>query len=98
MQIAENSLNTINNKELETEADYFASTLLAPLPILKALNINSSIELQHIFGLSVEASINKYKSYLKWKNQHYKNYFDTDILNIFTTFIKNSGETPINYR
>lgn len=65
-KIAENGLFEEDNRLLEEEADYFAATLLAPLPLYKQLGIHSPADIQRIFGLSAEAAANRYSNYLKW--------------------------------
>lgn len=50
----------------ETEADYFAATLLAPLPLFPLLNVKSPIDIQNIFGISAEAALYRFKEYLKF--------------------------------
>ena len=69
--------------ECEREADYFAATLLAPFPLFDILNVKSVTDVQNIFGLSCEASINRYKQYLKWKNTHYKTGWSNDMVKTY---------------
>ena len=73
----------VNNPEFESEADYFAATLLAPFPLYKLLNIQSAIDVQDIFGLSTEASLYRFKEYLRWKKGHRKTSWDNDIINLY---------------
>lgn len=88
-QIAENNITSIFDKGLEGEADYFAAMLLSPFPLYKTLNIKSEADVQEIFGLSTQASENRYNDYLQWKDRHYKTSFDTEILKIFQPFLNN---------
>lgn len=86
-QIAENNIASIFDKTLESEADYFASVILAPFPLYHTLNIQSEIDIQNIFGLSAQASVNRYNDYLQWRNVHYKNSFDVEVLKLFSAFL-----------
>lgn len=83
-KLSENSLlpNT-NNQYFEAEADYFAATLLAPFPLFSFFNIQSAIDVQNIFGLSCEASLYRFKQYMKWKNNHRKTAWENDMKHIF---------------
>ncbi len=51
---------------LEEEADLFASYLLVPHPVLKALNIASALDISRYCGISQKASLIRAKDYLKW--------------------------------
>ncbi|MBQ2395668.1 MAG: ImmA/IrrE family metallo-endopeptidase [Bacteroidales bacterium] len=82
-KLSENSLIKIKNPEFESEADYFAATLLAPLPLFDELNIKSPIDIQNVFGLSAEASLYRYKEYLSWKNSHRKTAWENDMIRIY---------------
>lgn len=73
----------VNNPEFESEADYFAATLLAPFPLYKLLNIQSAIDVQDIFGLSTEASLYRFKEYLRWEKGHRKTSWENDIINLY---------------
>ncbi len=82
-KLSENSLSQINNAEYEMEADYFAATILAPFPLFKLLNIKSAIDVQNIFGLSAEASLYRYKQYIKTSHTRYKTSWDNDIIRLY---------------
>lgn len=82
-KLSENSLLQTTNPEYEAEADYFAATLLAPFPLFKILNINSPIDIQNTFGLSAEASLYRYKQYLKWLNTRVKTSWENDIIRLY---------------
>lgn len=82
-QIAENDFSDNNNPEFESEADYFAATLLAPFPLFKELGVKSLIDVQNIFGLSAEASLYRYKKYLQWKKSHRKTAWENDIVKLY---------------
>lgn len=82
-QIANNGFNNLTNQNLETEADYFAATLLSPFPLFDTLNINSPIDIQKKFGLSNQASIFRWKQFLTWKQTHFKTAWENDMKNLF---------------
>ncbi len=83
-KLSENSLLPYaNNPDFEAEADYFAATLLAPFPLFRFFNIQSAIDIQNIFGLSCEASLYRFKQYIKWKNNHRKTAWENDMKHIF---------------
>ena len=82
-KLSENSLSQINNAGYEMEADYFAATILAPFPLFKLLNIKSAIDVQNIFGLSAEASLYRYKQYIKTSHTRYKTSWDNDIIRLY---------------
>lgn len=67
----------------ESEADYFVWNLLAPLPILRAMGIQSDIEIMVWFGLSEQASAIHLKRYRKWCAGHIKTAWENDMLRIF---------------
>lgn len=77
---SENSLLQITDSAYEAEADYFAATILSPFPLYKELNINSVLNVQDVFGLSSEASLYRYKQYLKWKENHIKTAWENDMI------------------
>lgn len=82
-KLSENSLLQTTNPEYEAEADYFAATLLAPFPLFKLLNIKSAIDIQNTFGLSAEASLYRYKQYLKWLNTRVKTSWENDMIRLY---------------
>lgn len=82
-KLSENSLLQTTNPEYEAEADYFAATLLAPFPLFKLLNIESAIDIQNTFGLSAEASLYRYKQYLKWLNTRVKTSWENDMIRLY---------------
>ena len=53
----------IENQEFESEADYFAATLLAPFPLFEHIGIESDSDVQIVFGLSNEASAYRFNQY-----------------------------------
>lgn len=82
-KLSENSLLQATNPEYESEADYFAATLLAPFPLFKLLDIESAIDIQNTFGLSTEASIYRHKQYLKWIRTRFKTAWENDMINLY---------------
>lgn len=82
-KIAENSFFQYNNQDYEIEADYFAATLLSPFPLYEYLNVQSPLDVQNVFGLSAEASLYRYKEYLKWKQYHRKTAWENDIVKLY---------------
>ena len=69
--------------DYEAEADYFASTLLAPFPYIEHMGLKSAEEVQEVFGLSTSASLYAYKKYLKWKQEHFKKAWENDMIRIY---------------
>lgn len=82
-KLSENSLLQIDNAEYEMEADYFAATILAPFPLFKLFDIKSAIDIQNIFGLSAEASLYRYKQYLKWLKTRVKTSWENDMIRLY---------------
>lgn len=82
-KLSENSLLKITNPNYEAEADYFAATLLCPFPICKLLNVQTPEDIQNIFGLSVEASLYRFKEYNKWLRSHIKTAWENDIVRLY---------------
>ena len=82
-KIAENSFAQINNQDYEIEADYFVATLLSPLPLFKAFEIQSARDIQNTFSLSAEASDIRLKEYKIWLKNHRKTAWENDIVNMY---------------
>lgn len=82
-KLCENVTSAIMAPEYEREADYFASTLLAPFPIMKYLGISSAIETQNTFGFSHEAAFYTFKRYVDWSKKHYKRAWENDMVRAF---------------
>lgn len=82
-KLAEHGLLQVVNPEYEAEADYFAATFLAPFPLFQLLNINSPIDVQNKLGLSCEASIYRYKQYLRWKQTRVKTAWENDMARMY---------------
>lgn len=83
IKLSENNFMYVKNSEFENEADYFAATILSPFPLYKYLNIQSPLDIENVFGLSAEASLYRYKKYLKWKNCHRKTAWENDIVKLY---------------
>lgn len=82
-KLSENSTRKIINQEYESEADYFAATVLAPFPLFKVLNVRSQIDVENIFGLSCEASHYRFKQYIKWQYLHTKTAWENDLIRLY---------------
>ena len=82
-KIAENSFAQINNQDYEIEADYFAVTLLSPLPLFKVFEMQSVRDIQNTFGLSAGASDIRLKEYKIWLRNHRKTAWENDIINMY---------------
>lgn len=82
-KLSENSLLRAKNPEYESEADYFAATLLAPFPLFGLLNIESAYDIQTVFGLSNEASIYQYKHYKRWLQTRRKTAWENDMIKLY---------------
>ena len=79
-KLSENSLLQITDPTYEAEANYFAATILSPFPLYKELDIHSAIDVQRVFGLSAEASLYRYKQYLKWRSNRIKTAWENDMI------------------
>lgn len=86
-KIFRNTLTDDEYRWMEVEANRFASLLLANPAILHKLNIKNNIDIMNICKLSEEASIYRYKEYLKWKKRKYMNCSDIKIIYQFHDFI-----------
>lgn len=69
--------------EYEKEADYFAATILAPMPLFEPLNIRVAEDVQRKFMLSGEASRNRINDYTRWKNNRQNIMWDNDMQKLF---------------
>lgn len=82
-KLAENSLLQITDPEYEAEADFFAGSLLSPFPLFDQLHITSPIDVQNVFGLSTEASLYRYKRFLRWRCTKIKTSWENDMIRVF---------------
>lgn len=82
-KLSENSLLQISDPLYESEADYFAATILAPFPLFKILDIHSSKDVQRVFGLSHEASIYRYEQYTRWLSTRIKKAWENDMIRTY---------------
>lgn len=83
IKLSENNFALSQYPEFESEADYFAAMTLAPFPLFKLLNIKSPIDIQNTFGLSTEASVYRFQSYIKWKNTRLKTAWENDMIRLY---------------
>lgn len=83
-KLAENSILSYSAyPDLESEADYFAATLLAPFPLFRVLDIRQAEDVKRVFGLSTEASINQMEQYERWKRNRRKTAWENDIVKTY---------------
>jgi len=80
-KFAENDLSSY--PEYEKEADYFAATLLAPMPFFSLMDIHVADDVQRRFMLSGEASRNRINDYARWKNNRSNIMWDNDMQKLF---------------
>lgn len=69
--------------QFESEADYFAWNLIAPLPIMREMGIRSASEIQVVYGLSIQAAALQYDRYVKWCRSHIKTAWENNMLREF---------------
>lgn len=69
--------------QFESEADYFAWNLLAPLPIMREMGIRSASEIRATYGLSTQAAALQYDRYTKWCRSHIKTAWENGMLRVF---------------
>lgn len=69
--------------QFESEADYFAWNLIAPLPIMREMGIRTTGEIQAIFGLSSQAAALHFDRYVKWCRSHIKTAWENNMLREF---------------
>lgn len=81
--LAENGFNNLTAPELEAEADQFAATVLCPMPLFPFLSISSPSDIQKTFGLSAEASMNRWNEYIKWTRYHRKTAWENDMKRLY---------------
>lgn len=81
--LAENGFNNLTAPELEAEADQFAATILSPMPLFTLLSVSSPFDIQRIFGLSAEASLNRWNEYQKWTRYHRKTAWENDMRRLY---------------
>ena len=82
---------------MESEANRFASLLLANPIILDKLNINSKTDIKKYCNISLEASRYRYESLLKWQKYRYTTKDDFIILNQFKDFFNRNTCSLCNY-
>ena len=69
--------------QFESEADYFAWNLIAPLPIMREMSIHSAAEIQSTYGLSSQATALQFDRYTKWCRGHIKTSWENNMLREF---------------
>lgn len=81
--LAEHGFHNAIIPEFEAEADQFTATLLCPMPLFQILNISSPCDIRNVFGLSNEASANRWNEYMKWQYSHRKTAWENDMRRVF---------------
>lgn len=71
--------------QYESEADYFAWNLIAPMPIMRAMGIRTASEIKAKFGLSTQAAALQFDRYTKWCQGHIKTAWENNLLREFHT-------------
>jgi IrrE N-terminal-like domain len=84
--LSRSSLTDSEYVVLEKEANCFARSLLAPLPIIERLNPSNPLLISKLFEISNEAAINVYK-FFKTGYQRGRRFTNTIIDSLFTNFI-----------
>lgn len=69
--------------QFESEADYFAWNMIAPLPIMREMGIRTVEEVQSVFGLSAQAAALQFDRYTKWCRSHIKTSWENNMLREF---------------
>lgn len=69
--------------QFESEADYFAWNLLAPLPIMREMGVCSASEIKSTYGLSNQAAALQFDRYTKWTRSHVKTAWESGMLRVF---------------
>jgi hypothetical protein len=82
-QMEQNAFSNLQHPDLEAEADWFSANLLSPIPLYENLYIESPEDIRCVFGLSGEASINRWNAYCQWKQRHTKTTWENDIRHIY---------------
>lgn len=88
--LEENGFNNLTAPELEIEADQFSATLLCPIPLFDLLHISSPADIQTVFGLSTEASNNRWQEFQQWKKHHKKTAWENDMKRVFQNKLRHS--------
>lgn len=93
LEFYRNGLTESEYKILEMEADTFTSHLLAPLCLLRAMRIDSELQISKLTGLSETASKNRLKAlkrYTRFPNEH-----ELQLLNFFELYIKSNEQDKL---
>lgn len=86
-KIAMENIISQNHPLFEQEADWCASMILCPFPVLKELNVKSPEEIRKLCGISIQASRIKYEQYSRWLADRRKTAWNNDIKRLFAPFI-----------
>ena len=78
--IPENGSQTSQNEQFEKEADFFAASLLAPLPFFRPLGVPSPADIMRIFGLSSESAKSRFAEFQEWNRSHCKTSWENDMI------------------
>ena len=69
--------------QFESEADYFAWNVIAPLPIMREMGVRKPSDIQITYGLSAQATALQYDRYVKWCKGHIKTAWENNMLREF---------------
>jgi len=76
IELLDTDKNPSDIKDMEEEADYFAASLLAPLPAIRFLRAKRPADIRDWFGLSQTAAEYRWTDYQRTKiDEHMANYF-----------------------
>lgn len=89
-QLSENNVLNISLPKFESEADYFAAVMLAPFPLFQFLGIKYPADVKRVFGLSTEASQNRFNDYQKWLHSHIKTSWENDMVLLYKSHTSKS--------
>ena len=74
--------NNFHNEHFERESNYFAASVLSPVPILYRIQPKSILPICEIFGLSSRAAKITFDNYMKY-NKNYNIQWHNDIIEMF---------------
>lgn len=81
----ENGVMCMNDSQIESEADSFASILLCPFPLFKDFCIDGAADIERIFGLSGKASSIAWNQYEDWRRSHRHTAWENDMRSLIRT-------------
>lgn len=79
----------MSDKIIEREADWFASMVLCPFPVLRKIGVQTPKEIQEVCDISTQASIIKHEQYSEWCEFHIKSSWENDIIKLFSNYMQN---------